>query len=59
MLGGHREEVSAMGCHVNRLLSLSSRFDSIEITLNAERLVQSSSVLQVKFARIMDFESNF
>lgn len=58
MVGGHREEVSIMCCHVNRLLGLGSRFNSVEITFDAERLVQSSSILQVKFARIMDFDPN-
>ena len=55
---GHRKEITAVGSDVHRLLNLGRRFDPIEIAFNIEGLVQSGSVFQVQFVRIMDPETN-
>ena len=55
---GDCKEISVMGCDVQRLLSLGSRFDPIEITFNAKGFVQPSSILQMQPAGGMDFDSN-
>ena len=59
MLGGHGKDISLVGCDVHRLLGLGSRLDPIEITFDAERFVQPSSILQVQPARVVNLDPNF
>ena len=58
MFGGHREEISVVGCHVQRLLCLRSGFNPIEITFYGRGFVQSSPVFQVQSARVMNLNPN-
>ena len=58
MLGRQCEEISVVGGQVHRLLSMGRRLYLIEITFNTEGFVQPSSVFQVQFVRVVNFEAN-
>lgn len=59
VIGVHCEEISIMGRDIHRLFNLGGRFDPIEITFDTEWFVQPSSILQVQFAWVMNFDPNF